>query len=195
MKKFSINKDSIKLVIILGCIALVSGLLLACVNLFTQVDEEAKLKETIGEVYSSPITDTTYDMTGFENLPKAEILNMFKAEDGAVIILSKSTNCYSAGKGISLLVVIKGNDIVDIVSYAHGETPGLGTNALTDSYLARYEALSVSDFTIDSDVTGASSSGKKEVENYTGATKSSNGVRDAVTNAVRAYVLVAKEVA
>lgn len=191
MKKFSINKDSIKLVIILGCIALVSGLLLACVNLFTQVDEEAKLKETIGEVYSSPITDTTYDMAGFENLPKAEILNMFKAEDGAVIILSKSTNCYSAGKGISLLVVIKGNDIVDIVSYAHGETPGLGTNALTDSYLARYEALSVSDF----DVTGASSSGKKEVENYTGATKSSNGVRDAVTNAVRAYVLVAKEVA
>ncbi len=195
MNKLSVNKDSVKLVIILSCIALVSSLLLACVNLFTKVDEEAKLKEAIGEIYDVPLTDVTYDTEGFENLQKAEILNMYKAEDGAVIILSKSTNCYSAGNGISLLVVIKGDDIVRVASYSHGETPGLGTNALTESYLARYEALRVSDFTVEGNVTGASPSGKKEVENYTGATKSSNGVRDAVTNAVRAYVLIAKEVA
>lgn len=194
MKKISINKDSVKLVVILSCIALVSSLLLAGINLFTKVDEEAKLREKIGEVYESPLTEETFDLSGYDNIPKAEILNMFRTEDGAVIVLSKSTNCYNAGTGISLLVVFKGNDIVKIESYSHGETPGLGTNALTESYLARYEALDVTDFQIEG-VTGESPIGDKTVEKYTGATKSSNGVKDAVTNAVRAYVKLAKEVA
>ena len=192
MKKISVNKDSVKLVIILACIALVSSLLLAVINLFTQVDEEAKLREAIGEAYPSPLTEEVIDFSSYDNLEKAEILNMFRAEDGAVVILSKSTNCYGAGTGISLIVVIKGNDIVKISPYSHGETPGLGTNALTEEYLGRYEALNVSDFVIDGG-TGATPNNYKGVENYTGATKSSNGVRDAVTNAVRAYVKVAKE--
>ena len=192
MKKISVNKDSVKLVIILACIALVSSLLLAVINLFTQVDEEAKLREAIGEAYPSPLTEEVIDFSSYDNLEKAEILNMFRAEDGAVVILSKSTNCYGAGTGISLIVVIKGNDIVTISPYSHGETPGLGTNALTEEYLGRYEALNVSDFVIDG-VTGTAPNNYKGVENYTGATKSSNGVRDAVTNAVRAYVKVAKE--
>ena len=59
---------------------------------------------------------------------------------------------------------------------------------MTEEYLGRYEALYVSDFVLES-----VGNGNKGVENYTGATKSSNGVRDAVTNAVRAYVKVAKE--
>ena len=194
MKKISINKDSLKLVIVLSCIALVSSLLLATINIFTQVDEEAKLREKIGEVYESPLTEESFDLSSYDNIDKAEILNMFRAEDGAVIVLSKSKNCYNAGTGISLLIVFKGNDILKIESYSHGETPGLGTNALTESYLARYEALNVSDFQIEG-VTGASPMGGKTVEKYTGATKSSNGVKDAVTNAVRAYVKLAKEVA
>lgn len=194
MKKISINKDSLKLVIVLSCIALVSSLLLATINIFTQVDEEAKLREKIGEVYQSPLTEESFDLSSYDNIDKAEILNMFRAEDGAIIVLSKSTNCYNAGTGISLLIVFKGNDILKIESYSHGETPGLGTNALTESYLARYEALNVSDFQIEG-VTGASPTGGKTVEKYTGATKSSNGVKDAVTNAVRAYVKLAKEVA
>ena len=190
MSKLSINKDSVKLVIILACIALVSSLLLATINIFTQVDEEAKLRDAIGKEYDSPLTEQVIDFSSYENMEKAEILSMFVAEDGAVIILSKSTNCYSAGNGISLLVIIKGDDIVKVTPYSHGETPGLGTNALTEEYLARYEALSVKDFVIG-EVTGASPS-YKEVEKYTGATKSSNGVRDAVTNAVRAYVKVVR---
>ena len=194
MKKISINKESLKLVIVLSCIALVSSLLLATINIFTQVDEEAKLREKIGEVYQSPLTEESFDLSSYDNIDKAEILNMFRAEDGAVIVLSKSTNCYNAGAGISLLIVFKGNDILKIESYSHGETPGLGTNALTESYLARYEALNVSDFQIEG-VTGASPTGGKTVEKYTGATKSSNAVKDAVTNAVRAYVKLAKEVA
>lgn len=191
MTKISVNKDSVKLVIILACIALVSSLLLATINIFTQVDEEAKLRETIGKAYSSPVTEEVIDFSSYDNIEKAEILNMFKAEDGAVIILSKSTNCYGAGTGISLLVIIKGDDIVEVTPYSHGETPGLGTNALTDEYLAQYEALSISDFVIG-EAMGATPGGYKEVAKYTGATKSSNGVRDAVTNAVRAYVKVVR---
>jgi len=191
MTKISVNKDSVKLVIILACIALVSSLLLATINIFTQVDEEAKLRETIGKAYSSPITEEVIDFSSYDNIEKAEILNMFKAEDGAVVILSKSTNCYGAGTGISLLVIIKGDDIVEVTPYSHGETPGLGTNALTDEYLAQYEALSISDFVIG-EAMGATPGGYKEVAKYTGATKSSNGVRDAVTNAVRAYVKVVR---
>lgn len=191
MTKISVNKDSVKLVIILACIALVSSLLLATINIFTQVDEEAKLRETIGNAYSSPITEEVIDFSSYDNIEKAEILNMFKAEDGAVVILSKSTNCYGAGTGISLLVIIKGDDIVEVTPYSHGETPGLGTNALTDEYLAQYEALSISDFVIG-EAMGATPGGYKEVAKYTGATKSSNGVRDAVTNAVRAYVKVVR---
>ena len=114
MKKFSVNKDSVKLVIILACIALISSLLLATINIFTQVDEEAKLREAIGKAYSSPITEEVIDFSSYDNIEKAEILKMFRAEDGAVVILSKSTNCYGAGTGISLIVIIKDNDIVKV---------------------------------------------------------------------------------
>lgn len=192
MKKIYVNMNNVKPVVVLACIALISSLLLAVINIFTQVDENAKLREAVGELYDSPLTDETFDLSSFDNLEKAEILNMFRAEDGAVIILSKSTNCYNAGKGISLLVIIKDNDILDVSAYSHGETPGLGTNALTDNYLAGYKALKVGDFNIEKSET-ATSAVKNGVAKYTGATKSSNGVRDAVTNAVRAYVILAKE--
>ncbi len=182
MKKINVNRDSVKLVVCLAVIALVSSLLLAVVNNFTKVDEEKMLREAIAENYSSPLTDESFDLASFENLEKASIEAMFRAEDGAVVILSKSTNCYNSTKGISLLVIIKGDDIVKITSYAHGETPGLGTNALKESYLERYSSFNVSDYAVEKlTVKGT------EAPKYSSATRSSNGVRDAVFNAVKAY--------
>ncbi len=182
MKKINVNRDSIKLVVILAIIALVSSLLLAVVNTFTEVDEEKMLRDTIAKTYSSPLTDKTFDLSSFNSIEKASIEAVFEAEDGAFIILSKSTNCYNSTKGISLLVVIKGDDIISITSYAHGETPGLGTNALTDEFLARYSEVNVSNYNIENVTVNGNTTYK-----YTGATKSSNGVRDAVFNAVKCY--------
>ncbi|MBO7156895.1 MAG: FMN-binding protein [Clostridia bacterium] len=193
MSKIKIEKESIRLIVVLAVIALVSSLLLAVINMFTQVDEEAKLREAIGEAYTSPLTEKTFDLAGYENLEKTEILNVFEAEDGAIIILSKSTNCYNSSKGVQLLVIIKEDKIIDVISYSHSETPGLGTNALTDSYLGQYCAYSVYDFGyIEGRMTGATPI-DKSVAAYTGATKTSNGVKDAVTAAARAYIKLVKE--
>ncbi|MBR2349605.1 MAG: FMN-binding protein [Clostridia bacterium] len=193
MRKIKIDKESIRLIVVLAVIALISSLLLAVINMFTQVDEAQKLRDAIGEAYSSPLTDRVFDLSNYENLEKTEVSDMFEAEDGAIIILSKSTNCYNASKGVQLLVIIKEDKIIDIISYAHSETPGLGTNALTDSYLNQYCVYSVYDFGyVEGRLTDTTPVGKS-VPAYTGATKTSNGVKDAVTAAARAYIKLVKE--
>ena len=44
MRKLNVSKESVRIVVCLGVIALVASLLLAVVNIFTQVDEAAELR-------------------------------------------------------------------------------------------------------------------------------------------------------
>ena len=62
--KLKIDNESLRLVVSLAVIAFFAALVLSVVHMFTIVDEEARLREKLGEVYSAPLTDQTFDWTG-----------------------------------------------------------------------------------------------------------------------------------
>jgi len=180
--------DSFKAIAVLSVIALVSALVLSVVHRYTIVDEEALLREKIGEVYTAAPVASALDTESYNDIDNSDILSAFLAQDDACIIVSKSKKAYNAGTGITLIVVIKDGVIINVVNYASSETPGLGTRALNASYLSRYvginaKALAVRDQVEFRDPAEQSAS----VEYITGATKSSTGVKVSVTAAATFY--------
>lgn len=191
IKRKKAPKESLRIIIVLGLIALVSATLLSVVNFFTKIDQNQQMLDKIENLYSSPVRDNI-EITGFANYYGTEIQGYFIAEDGASIIISKALKggkvCYNA-EGISLIVVIKDNCIVTVHSFAHSETPGLGEKALREDHLKQYFGLEVDAFYIvEGDIiSGPGSSGDFNPVLVTGATYSTNGVNLAVKAAVRAY--------
>jgi Na+-translocating ferredoxin:NAD+ oxidoreductase RnfG subunit len=186
------KKESFKIIAVLAVTALICALLLTTVYLFTKVDETARFKEQIAKYYASPLTDETVNFSRYRDKENTAILNVYKAQNGAYVIHSKSLKAYAA-EGIELIVIIKEGNIEKVVRYKSAETPGLGSRALEESYLSKYEKLTVKDFSMSDGTPTLESPNKgsgapKGVDGITGATKSSDGVRLAVEAAVRIYV-------
>ena len=191
MKKFRINNESVKIVVSLSVIALVAALLLACVNLFTQVDENEELQKAIAENYSSPIAEEI-STEGYVDINGTELQAAYIAEDGAYIFLvhvSKGNRIGYSADGVRVITVIKDGVIVKVAGYSHSETPGLGANAFKEDYLARYAGVSVKDVYVPDDLnlTFPDTTGKFTPEKVTSATYTTNAVFAAVKGAVRAY--------
>lgn len=205
MKKFKYGKEIMTIIIVLTAIALVSGLLLGVLNKYTAVDEDEVLKQRISKLYSSPVTPI--DISGYQNIADTEIVNAFKAEDGAYIIESKSNKAYSS-KGLNLIVIIKDGKVIKINGEGNSETPGLGTKALTDSYFQNFIGKTYAFFAgdegsesqkgevkigwgfekeEDEDGHSGATPSRQDIAAVSGATKSSNGVRNAVKAALAFY--------
>lgn len=209
MKDIKAGKEIVTIIIVLTAIAVVAGLLLGVMNKVTAVDETEALKAQIGELYTSPIKEIL-DISAYNNIKDTEILNAFVAEDGAYIIKSKSKKAYS-GSGLQLIVIIKSGKVLSINGEGNSETPGLGSKALTASYLQNYVGLSYDFFAGDEEVvqqgegitiewdlqveddtdadshSSATPSANSEIAAVSGATKTSNGVKYAVKAALAFY--------
>ncbi len=208
MKSIKTGKEIVTIIIVLTAIAVVAGLLLGVMNKVTAVDETEALKAQIGELYTSPIKDIL-DISAYENLKDTEILNAFVAEDRAYIIKSKSNKAYS-GNGLQLIIIIKSGKVLSVNGEGNSETPGLGSKALTESYLKNYVGSSYASFAGDEEVTkstegitlewglqkddetdadshSSATPSATEVEAVSGATKTSNGVKYAVKAALAFY--------
>lgn len=191
MKKIRVNNESVKIVVSLTVIALVAALLLACVNLFTKVDENEELQKAIAENYSSPIAQEI-SAEGYVNLNGTELQAAYIAEDGAYIFLvhvSKGNRIGYSADGVGVITVIKDGVIVKVAGYSHSETPGLGANAFKEDYLAQYAGVAVKDIYIPDDLnlTFPDTTGAFTPEKVTSATYTTNAVFAAVKGAVRAY--------
>ena len=131
------------------------------------------------------------------------------AKDKAYIIESKSEKAYSSD-GLKLIVIIKNGKVKKIDAKGNSETPGLGTKAFEDTYLNKFIGLSFQDMTTDDSSanenngieiiwgfdnihaqSGATPSTEIdeqiEFDTISGATKSSQGVINAVYAALRFY--------
>lgn len=183
-----IDKESLKLVLVLSVIALVSALILSVVYKFTvkTIDNEARLMAKFKTYYAAD-EYSALDTEMAKKRDYTQILNAYRASDGAVLILSKSEKAYNSA-GISIIVIIKDDVILDVISYSSQETPGLGSKALQETHLSQYKGLNTSVF----DNSPAYVSPDKDGDGYqikyvTGATKSSTGVQYAVEAAVIYY--------
>lgn len=186
--------ESMKIVFVLGILALVSAILLSIMNYYTKIDEEVLIRDSIGASYSSPITEEL-DIDNYDQYTGTQILKAYEAQDGAIILVSKALKgnkvCYNAD-GITLIVIIKDKVLINVISFAHSETPGLGEKALKEDHLSQYEGLSTEDFLISTGE-GISSGNSSDYFNpviVSGATYSTNGVNLAVKAAVRAYEIL-----
>ena len=168
-------KERIMPAFVLTLICVISAALLAVVYNLTYVDTTGiitdKLSEGLTELYGSD--------SGFE---------MLKNDDGTVktyegvtsVICNENGNTafeitadgYSKG-GLHLLVGFDNSGVICGISILSiGETPGLGTKVQDKSFLDKFKGISSLDFAVD---------------NITGATYSSNGMKNAVNAALNAY--------
>ncbi len=183
------DKDSLKLVIVLSTVALISALLLSVVYMFTEakIDYQARLIAKFNENYTS----TSYEQLEIDADVVREhtsISSAYRADDGALLITAHSEKAYSSD-GIELIVIIKDDVIDSVIKNSASETPGLGSKALEDSYLAQYKGLNVNDFVFEGAV-GSNKDTSNSADFITGATKSSTGVQYAVESAVLFYIQV-----
>ena len=125
MKKLKIGNESVRIVVSLSVIALVAALLLAAVNLFTQVNEKEELQKAIAENYSSPIAEEI-STDGYVGLNGTELQAAYRAEDGAYIFLihvSKANRVGYSADGVGVITVIKDGVIygsIDILDTRYG---------------------------------------------------------------------------
>jgi len=131
------------------------------------------------------------------NLARAEVLpsgaDGFTKVDGALI--TNVADMYQADNGSGMtftttdkgfggtLTVMVGVDAQGAISGVkiteHGETPGLGTKAMTPEYLAQYKGQTA--------ITRTNESGKTQIDAITGATISSNAIFRATNTALAQF--------
>lgn len=93
--------------------------------------------------------------------------------DEKICVFEIAAHGYSKG-GIHVLVGVNEDMTVKSVYYVScGETPGLGTKTQNSDYLAKYEGVTADD--VD------------DIDNITGATYSSRGLKKAVNLAIECY--------
>lgn len=183
-----LRSDSFKAVAVLAIIALISSLTLSVVHKYTKVDQQARLLERIGEVYTAAQITQELDINDYTNTDGSTIVNAFAADDGATIIVSKSHKAYNASYGITLFVIVKDGKIAGVSNYLSSETPGLGTRALSENYLSQYVGIAASELAYQVSFKDPSSQSSVDIRYLTGATKSSAGVRTAVEAAATYYI-------
>lgn len=144
----------------------------------TYVDTSKVLTDALREACVSTLGDGEYSITDDTAEGVAKVI---KAENGNGIAFEIITKGYNKD-GIDVLVAV-GSDgrIAGVVPIAINETPGLGTKVSEESFLAQFEGAA-------SPITAVKAAkAENEITAVTGATRSSNGVTQAVNLALSAF--------
>ena len=166
VKQF-VKSKTFKCILVLLCIALVSGALLSILNDLLKVTEEERVSRTIKGIYGTEVKYEVVD-TGFST-EKGKVESVYRLQDGNYLIKSTGYEGYKQGTVTVWLVayftegVYTGIDNVQVADY---EKQTL-MSKFTDKELAKYK--------------GKEDSYKVIVG---GATKSSNAINNAVNTAV-----------
>ncbi len=188
MSKLKIDRDSVKVVLVLTVIAIISALILSVVYVLVHKTDEEMFNMKVAKLYSDSAVDTTrtFDLSDYQNIDSTTITNVCAFEDGKIGMICSTTKSYKSGLTLFVLYDQDGT-IVEVKSYSSSETPGVGSKVVAQSNLDNFKGKSYTDFTEDK----LSDKSKFEVDAITGATKSSRGINYIVT---ATSVYFAKEV-
>ena len=160
------------LVLTLICV-ITSALLVAAYNI-TYVDTTGVITDEL----ASGLTEIYGGSDGFDMLMNED--GTVKTYDGVTSVITNGSGIafeitadgYSKG-GLHLLIGFdEGGSICGISVISIGETPGLGTKVQNKDFLDKFKGISSEDY---------------QVDNITGATYSSKGMKAAVNTALEAY--------
>lgn len=194
-------KAVVKTVLVLTLIALFAGLALGLVYALTAKSDTLPDKKALDALaHASDYKElnlngeTTLEF-GTVKCICVPVDENGKAIDDSLIFLTNGNSGFDGSVG--MLILIKNGKIENIACYENSETPGVGSNALTDTYLSRYIGLDItSDFMLKG-VGDYWSKPKKqsgheddatEIEGYTSATRTSTAVVNAVSATHTYYV-------
>ena len=160
-------------VIVLVCICFVASFLLAGVYGLTKpiIDELTDKTNTEARMAVLPAAD------GFKEVSGVELANgvkdAFVAKNGAGLVCRTSFNGF--GGAVILMVGVDANgQITGVQKLEASETPGIGSNALTDTYLGKF----------------AGNDKAEAVDFISGASFTSKAVRNGVNAALAQYKAV-----
>jgi electron transport complex protein RnfG len=162
-------------VILLG-ICLVIAFALSFVNQMTadviaegQIDAENEVRAKV-----LPAAQTFTKVTAVQ-LP-AGVIEAYKADNGEGFVFRSSAKGFS-GEVVFIVGIDRDGKITGIDMFQHDETPGMGTKVANESFLRAWYG----------------DANPSEVDGITGATKTTNALRNALLQAKAAFELVKEE--
>lgn len=179
------NKKTVMPALVLLIICLAVTALVACANVVTKdtisQNQAAKQQATMQELIPGAIFETVE-----QDFSAEKVLSAYTAKkDGQIVGYIFNT----AGEGgyggdIPVTTALDANGVVlGLQVTVADETPGLGQNAAKDTFRNQYVGKETDTYT----VVKSSPIGAGEIEALTGATKTSEGVTNAVNLAKAAY--------
>ena len=177
-------KNIVKPILVLTLICLAVALLLAVVNyvaspIIAEATAEAERKAR-SEALPGASDFTEVDLSGYDVLPENVSACYRDNAGGGYVFLVKGEGYGKKSAPITLLVGIKDGKIAGMkITDVSGETAGIGDKVKKTEFTSRFNG-------IDAD-------GVDAVENVSGATYSSTGVKQGVRDAFKVYGVVAAE--
>ena len=183
--KKSLN-PSVLAVLVLVVIALVSGGLLAILNDLLFVSEEERTNRSLNKVYASEsFTELEIDADYASNADYGEIVYLYEAADGTIIISAKGQKGWK-GQSEIVMAVNNGTIVNMIVSTYGGDDKATSIDA---DYLKQYTGMQV---TADLKFTVSGEAGAVDVSSGASATHTMGSICSAANMAV--YYLVNSDV-
>lgn len=160
------KSTSFKCILVLVCIALISGGLLAILNDLWKVSDEEKVNRAIKEVCGDGVKlSKTLDIGESLTIGDGTILNAYLLDNNSVLIKVEGTKGYHSGS-ITLYVLASQKDGAYVV-----ESASVAEYASSQTLMSKFGAQSLSSFI------------SNETYIEAGATYSSNAVRNAINSA------------
>ena len=179
--KKSLN-PSVLAVLVLVVIALVSGGLLAILNDLLFVSEEERTNRSLNKVYASEsFTELEIDADYASNADYGEIVYLYEAADGTIIISARGQKGWK-GQSEIVMAVNNGTIVNMIVSTYGGDDK---TTSIDADYLKQYTGMQV---TADLKFTVSGEAGAVDVSSGASATHTMGSICSAANMAV--YYLV-----
>lgn len=183
--KKSLN-PSVLAVLVLVVIALVSGGLLAILNDLLFVSEEERTNRSLNKVYASEsFTELEIDADYASNADYGEIVYLYEAADGTIIISARGQKGWK-GQSEIVMAVNNGTIVNMIVSTYGGDDK---TTSIDADYLKQYTGMQV---TADLKFTVSGEAGTVDVSSGASATHTMGSICSAANMAV--YYLVNSDV-
>ncbi len=178
MPKLKVDRDSVKVVLVLTVIALISALILSVVYVLVHKSDEELFREKVTKLYSDAEVDSsrTFDLSDYQDLDSTDIVNVCAFTDGKIGMVASTTKGYKSGLALFVLYNRDGT-IAAVKSYSSSETPGIGSKVLEQSHLDSAIGKSYLDFTSEKLV----NKNLYELDAVTGASKTSRGVNYILT--------------
>lgn len=162
-------------------ICFVSTLVLAAVNMMTKDKIEENNKIKFEESCRAVMGDAEFETVDLSSYGDNVTGALARDEDGSVIgiCIKQSVKGYNSGLVFMTGILSDGKTVTGINIMEHEETPGLGANADTDEFKSRLKNKKAP-------LELSSSAGENKDNTFdaiTGATKTSNGIKNGVNRA------------